>query len=945
MTRGQRVLLWWNRAKLYMGIVSLVTQMAYVCAQAPNCYVLPVSPDDDWQVENLVGVTDDGMVAGTLVYRGQDSSVRVRRIPFRWSINSDRLEILPLPINDPEGEYITGIIANDLSIDGNAIVGKITYSGYNRPSAAFLWKAGAGYQIVKTRRIGSGSDQREIRVALSAVAVGHSGYHIVIQPEEGSSFVIAELPPPAVSRCSEWFCNEMKVVVPKCRYGFLQEDEGLSELLPEIYLEMEVFSDADSQSYLLRQYIPRFDWQNWWRYISDLWRRRWSPPPGSSVRVLVNDISQDGQWIVGSVEVPTGNSFCYQLGAERYTLPAGVYIMRGRRYSPWGGHDWGYGVETCDHYVVEIKRYYRGRLIQGKATAIGEYYYRFDGAFCTGGFPTWCAGLIYDGQDRNSLFLWNFRTEASDDAGFFKYEYNGYDYCCSDVISVCEVDAVGEAVGAGQDYRGDTKGYISRGPYFIELDIEEPWGPIPAVSTCKEVVAISPSGRFMAVKYTDTCDGSPRVFAVIDRTMQFLVQRPSQAVVAFRNTTFPYRSVPYYSDRIEVRLFLKIGNHWYSMHCDNETRRSRWYISGTQDEDYGGRGEPSPENTHTFNNNTNNRTLSSNILSNLKELPRDWDYYGIRWYWLQHKVDLETSLSDRVSTPCRDNEGRIVGWRRYYYYPPYVRDDENDDSYVFSLIAGRIPVLPDDVLFQYYDGRRPLECRIGTARLEARVTWWEDENGRRVRKFIRSRGPKPGGYRPRGDNSPDAPLTWSQNCDEALELALRISVRQGEGVVPWASSFVGVPYEMGGSWYGGRADNEWDSSDDACGRPRWGDQQYGIDCNGLIWSSFNLAGRTGFPHRINASAYINDPRFVPVDLRDIQPGDILASGAHVMMVYSVDDASRSSTKCRIRIIEARGYPVNRVRITKDYLEVVKLRDQTYLVGGEGPYHLRRWRGQ
>jgi cell wall-associated NlpC family hydrolase len=73
-------------------------------------------------------------------------------------------------------------------------------------------------------------------------------------------------------------------------------------------------------------------------------------------------------------------------------------------------------------------------------------------------------------------------------------------------------------------------------------------------------------------------------------------------------------------------------------------------------------------------------------------------------------------------------------------------------------------------------------------------------------------------------------------------LALRISVRAGETVVGWATSFLGVPYEMGGGWYGGRADNDWDSSDNDCGRDYRGDHQYGIDCNGLIWSSFNLAG-------------------------------------------------------------------------------------------------------
>ena len=940
----KRVGLWLSQAKLYIGTVSLVAQMAFVFAQAPNCYVLPVSRYDDWQVENLVGVTEDGVVAGTLVYRGQDSSVRIRRIPFRWSIHREQLEVLPPPVNDPEGEYITGIIAEDLSIDGTAIVGKIKYSGYNRPSAAFLWKAGTGYLVVKTRRIGTWFDQREVRAALSAVAVGHSGYHIVIQPENASSFVIAKLPTPPFSRCHRWFCNEMKVVVPKCRYGFLQDDGGEptieplpKDYLPEIYLEMEVFSDTDSQSYLLRQYIPRFDWFNWWEFIG----RRF-PPPGRSVRVLVNDISQDGQWIVGSVQVPEGDYFCYSSPyGETYTLQGGEYIMRGQRYIAGTYSDWGYGPETCDHYVVEIRRYDReGRPIQGKATAIGESYNPYDDAFCDTGLPRWVAGLIFQGQDRNTLFLWDFSPPINDD-GFFKYQHNGYGYCCQNIVSVCGIDVVGEAVGAGVDYRGDTRGYITSGYHLIDLHIWEPQGPIPAVSTCKEVVAISPNGRFIAVNYTDPCDGSPRVFAVIDRTMQFLqVRRPSQAIVAYRNLTSPDRRVPYYSDEIEIRLFLKIGNRWYSQRCGEEARRSRWYITGTTDVN-DSRGEPSPDSSDDFTNDntTNNRVLPNDILRNLLELPFTWDIYLTRWYWLSHRVDRETLLSPIVSRPCEDS-----GWRRYYYYPPYEHLNQQDGSYVFSLVAGSIPVLPEDVTIPYTRGNETMNCRVGTARLEARVIWWEEENRERVKRFIRSSGPKPGAYMSNDDNVPDANRTWSQNCDEASELALRISVRQGEGVVGWATSFLGVPYEMGGGWYGGRADNNWDSSHIDCGRSPYGDHQYGIDCNGMIWSSFNLSGRSF--ERIASRDYITSNRFEEVDLNEIQPGDILAARGHIMMVYSV--IQRSSQSARIRIIDANG-SAHRVRVTDEVTITYRDTDSDgryYRVAGYSEnYYLRRWREQ
>lgn len=223
------------------------------------------------------------------------------------------------------------------------------------------------------------------------------------------------------------------------------------------------------------------------------------------------------------------------------------------------------------------------------------------------------------------------------------------------------------------------------------------------------------------------------------------------------------------------------------------------------------------------------------------------------------------------------------------------------------------------------------------------MIYWElDENRRPVRRFIRSRGPKPGSYTPRNDSTPDRALTWSQNCDEASELALRISVRQGEGVVGWATSFLGVPYEMGGSWYGGRADDQWDSSHSNCGRPPYGDHRYGIDCNGLIWSSFNLSGRSF--GRIVSGDYITSGYFEEVDLDEIQPGDILAKRGHVMMVYSV--VERSAERARIRIIDANG-SAHRVRVT-GVLRVYPSDDgRRYRVEDYDSeyYYLRRWREQ
>lgn len=101
--------LWVRRLERFAGksafclfaIVSVVAMgISFGFAQDPSCTVITVPNTDewrDWQIESIAGVTEAGRVAGTLVYRGQDSSIQIRKRIFIWHRADQRMAILEPP--------------------------------------------------------------------------------------------------------------------------------------------------------------------------------------------------------------------------------------------------------------------------------------------------------------------------------------------------------------------------------------------------------------------------------------------------------------------------------------------------------------------------------------------------------------------------------------------------------------------------------------------------------------------------------------------------------------------------------------------------------------------------------------------------------------------------------------------------------------------------------
>lgn len=161
---------------------------------------------------------------------------------------------------------------------------------------------------------------------------------------------------------------------------------------------------------------------------------------------------------------------------------------------------------------------------------------------------------------------------------------------------------------------------------------------------------------------------------------------------------------------------------------------------------------------------------------------------------------------------------------------------------------------------------------------------------------------------------------WSQNCDEPYELALHISVcdTTGNAFLDWASAFLNVPYEYGGQGFGARADDQFDVSvsqnypNNSCDVTHRGIENYGIDCSGLVVAAYNLAGIT--TPDLKAGEIIRSRLFMPVELQNLQIGDVLASTKHVVIVYDIHQVSEG--RVRVTILDAAGSPTHRVRLLR-----------------------------
>ena len=140
--------------------------------------------------------------------------------------------------------------------------------------------------------------------------------------------------------------------------------------------------------------------------------------------------------------------------------------------------------------------------------------------------------------------------------------------------------------------------------------------------------------------------------------------------------------------------------------------------------------------------------------------------------------------------------------------------------------------------------------------------------------------------------------------------ALRISVRETSYSTPdtrrtdytnWLFAYLGVPYEYGGTWFGGKKSNNWVLQGDYRG--------YGIDCSALVsnaakWAGYNWNtgyGTGGWRYVCDTLPSVTTTTFPGNDPFGV--GDILnnLSDKHVKTVISIN-----RTTGIIGIIEAAG---------------------------------------
>jgi len=236
------------------------------------------------------------------------------------------------------------------------------------------------------------------------------------------------------------------------------------------------------------------------------------------------------------------------------------------------------------------------------------------------------------------------------------------------------------------------------------------------------------------------------------------------------------------------------------------------------------------------------------------------------WYEINSAVDKETQLSSVHKDTYNNNT------RRFFYYPPYTLFSTQNWGFSTTLSAGThrfiVRVKRNDELSQthFLDSLEPTPGR------------WNEQTVDHIH--------------------PDYTLTWSQNCDEPpntsgpTEYSVRISVRElSEDTWPetqimrrylqWLTSFIDIPYEWGGYWYGGRADDKGDVTnvDNGYGG-------YGIDCSGLVSAAARFAGYNWNPWR----QYTSTLNSVSVEIQNpninLRAGDILNHPyGHVVTVY------------------------------------------------------------
>jgi len=374
---------------------------------------------------------------------------------------------------------------------------------------------------------------------------------------------------------------------------------------------------------------------------------------------------------------------------------------------------------------------------------------------------------------------------------------------------------------------------------------------------------------------------------------------PAKVRLYYHNQTEPARAYPLLTDTVAVRAIVWANSpEGYWAYCGMQfdpDQSGNWFDNDGHWYETGRSGDPIPD--------PNGRgSWQGHQWPCLDPQTAVYSWPGLRlnfsWYRLQSKVDKE----DQLTAIHKYTAGGTV--YRPFYYPPYAA----------APISGW--------------GTDALPLNPGSSRYIVHVTW-TDESGQQ--QLLRSLAPTPGGWAPRETDQENAVLTrtWSQNCDEPPdtvgpeEWAVRISVRDPTVTSPdarkqeylrWLTAYLDLPYSYAGEWFGGWADNQYNTSPG--GAYEEGIQnRYGIDCSGLVCCGARWTGYNWRPWRTDtvglAGSYYSTPISDPNN--HLQPGDILnCPNVHVVSVYEYTPGHLDVADSKI--IEAVGGDIDRVWI-------------------------------
>ncbi len=468
----------------------------------------------------------------------------------------------------------------------------------------------------------------------------------------------------------------------------------------------------------------------------------------------------------------------------------------------------------------------------------------------------------------------------------------------------------------------------SRGVEYIE---EKYADYIPLGFRFPVVMDISSDGRYMLLKDEGSCVG----YGVLDTQGEPMY--PDNPTVIMQNRTAPSdapdsrHAYPYVGDRIILAVLVKHNQRYYFDYpaCGNILDFGRWYYPGHY---YLGGGVEQPD------------FQFSHVRFNMPRI-HQWSGPPLQFEWFRtvHKVDMETGLSPFMS-------GKFRVPNQYVQYIRYQGQLLEGQIYHRWYLYSLGEELPGGGWVRHITTQH-----FGTYRYYVRCPIYR--NGV-CQRWIGLHQPKPGAWHsPSQDDNVFEDCLYlvfhnSQNCDEADELAIRVSVRViadwindsqlRRKLVEWASSFVNVPYEWGGCWYGGRADNQVQFTGTKMrvkGTTRWinypgsvGYHGYGIDCSGLVSAAARLAGYNSFQTsnwRRSARQLADNDVSYPFSIHLIQRGHlIVAPGEHVAIVYRVHN-------------KRFNHNTNRWQIALDYIDacggsqIVDIHNNITVEGEEG----------